>query len=196
METINFELNTPDDYKPKPKLILPKFSEVISPLWNSFLEFNFTEEEITKAKNFSYRLIPEKDKEEGYRIDGEKKFKRNLTGRLGEMACEKYFGVEFCDWTIGKSKKFIEADLKKIGINAGIKTSDWYNFPMVPSNPEHPEVICLRQEYTSYICGWATVEDMKKYCNIELIKDEQCRAKGTKTAFYGFNFLKDLKDLK
>lgn len=174
----------------------PKFSEVISPLWDSFMEINFTEQEIGKVKDFVKRVLPAKEKEEIYNIDGGSSWKRHYTGRLGEMACGKYYGVDICDWSVGASKKYNEADLKKIGINAGIKSGDWGHFPVVHLKPIRPEVICLRNGNTIYICGWASVSDMQTHSRTDLIKSNELRDRGVKTGFWGFHLLKDLKDLK
>lgn len=174
----------------------PKFSEVIAPLWDSFLEINFNEQEIKKLEDFVERILPVKSKEPHHIRDRNNSYKRHYTGRIGEMACEKFYGAEICDWSVGSSKDYNEADLIKIGINAGIKSSDWGNFPAVHINPTRPEVICLRNGNTVYICGWATASDMKKYSRMDLIKSDSLKERGVKVGFYGFNLLKDLKDLK
>lgn len=133
-----------------------------------------------------------RSQEKAHQVDNQKEIKRNITGQMGELAVEKYLGIQFVDWSVGNSEKYNVPD---IGIkNVGVKTVEYGKMPVVLKNPGYPEIICVRKENTVYIAGLATPEILMKYQDDNLILDENLRKRNVKTGFYGFSELKPIDE--
>jgi hypothetical protein len=175
----------------------PTFENCVLPMWDSFERVVLDSETITKVRNHvMLSIIPEKQKEEQYIMDGGNIDKRWLNGCSGEAVIEKYLNVEFIDWSVGRSNLYDVGDLKKLGLNCGVKTSEFENFPAVHKYPKRNEVIVIKKnENEYYVCGVADQVTLKYYQLDELIKSPNLRAKGNKSGFWGFFRLKQFNTL-
>ena len=148
-------------------------------------------------------IVERKATEEHHKIDNQSEFKRFTTGFLGEAAIEKLFGINVIDWSIGDSKSYHVPDVP--GYSVGIKTVEYGKFPIIFKNNYYPQIMCIRsikEENVVAVCGLATKDILNTYQDDDLILDANLRARGTKTGFYGFGFLKpvntilDIKEYK
>jgi hypothetical protein len=170
---------------------LPKilnFDDVVNPLIDKFIVIQFFEDEIVHIRNFAKNIPQQKLKEKHYRIDDDSLEKRFFTGFLGELAVNLLLGNLSLDLTIGDSKDFNVPDLPKL--NIGIKTVEWGKFPIVSKNPKTSEIINIVRGNTVFICGIATVDNLKKNSSDDLVLSRKLVQRNVKTGFYGFNELK------
>jgi hypothetical protein len=173
----------------------------IKPFSKQFKRIRVSKQKISKIEDLVQRIVEEKQKESHHQIDYKSTYKRFYTGLLGEAALEEYLGVEgIIDWSVGASAAYHQPDLKSIGLKVGVKTVEYGLFPVVFKKSYSPQIINIswKKEYV-YICGLATPEILQQYQSIDLIKDTRLRARGTKTGFYGFEYLKSfdsIEDLK
>lgn len=158
---------------------------------------SLTNDENARVENFANHKVVEKMKEGIHQKDNNQEHKRSTTGQSGELAVEKHFGIPFTDWTVGNSKKYNYADLALKGYNLGVKCATLGNAPLVSKYPKRAEIICIKyDDNTVIICGIATQEILKKYCDESYRKDPKA---SHKTAFVGFEHLlpcRTLEDLK
>ena len=79
----------------------------------------------------------------------------------------------------------------------GVKCATLGNAPLVSKYPKRAEIICIKyDDNTVIICGIATQEMLKKYCDESYRKDPKA---SHKTAFVGFKHLlpcRTLEDLE
>ena len=142
-------------------------------------------------------LIAAKAPEEHHQRDNLNETKRFTTGFLGEAALEKLLGIQIIDWTIGYSGLYHHPDIT--GYSVGIKTVEYGKFPIIFKNNYYPQIICIRSDKISnllFVCGLATKDVLNTYQDMDLILDHNLRARGTKTGFYGFQYLKPISSLK
>ncbi len=147
--------------------------------------------------DFARELSSSKLKESHHQIDDNNEVRRHITGLLGEAAVEKLFGIDIIEWSIGDSEKYHHPDVP--GYNVGIKTVEKGKYPIIFKQNDYPQIICIRDTKNSncvYICGLATPEVLNEYQSDDLIVDDRLRARGTKTAFFGFDKLKEIKSIK
>ena len=136
--------------------------------------------------------------EAAHKRDNKSHFKRHFTGILGEAALENYLQIPIIDYTISHSSNHNHADLKRHGINVGIKTIEYSKFPLVEIGAKRPEVILIKKqnEPLFWLCGVFMPDDLRKYSNTSLIWDQNIV---TKTCFYAidkgimFTTLEELK---
>ena len=148
------------------------------------------DETLDRIDDFVNRIVPQKFLEKQHQADDENEYTRFFTGMMGECAMEKLFHRQFVDWTIGNSRLYQRADLRKLGLRVGIKTVEMYKFPVVFKTEWYPELICIRRNVNTIIlCGLATVPVLRKYQDVNLILSPKLKKKGTKTGFYGFEHL-------
>jgi hypothetical protein len=131
--------------------------------------------------------------ESGYRSDNASLVKRIQTGLYGECALGQMLGVDIIDWSVGDSSEFNVGDLSKIGKDVGVKTVEYWKFPIIHAEPIRPEVIILRHGLRFLVCGLYTPEVMKTYSSRDFIIDPKVR--GSKTAFYGIPFYKSISTI-
>lgn len=167
----------------------------VHPYSSKFIKVKIEDDMYLKAEKFAGDIVEQKMKEDHYRFDSGSMKKRFLTGTLGELALESILGKAIVNWDIGLSNTFNQADLKSIGIKAGIKSVNYGLFPVVFKNSYYPEIINIVYKNYVYVCGLATTEDINRYQAEELIKSPKLRARGTKAGFYGFEYLKTFNDL-
>jgi len=151
---------------------------------------------ITKIENHITELIEAKKKEKHHQNDNQNEFGRFFNGTLGEAALEKLLGIKIIDWTIGDSVNYNYPDIP--GYNVGIKTCSWGRFPIIFKKNRYPQIICVidpNNKGDVYVCGLATPEILNTCGADELITSPQLKERGTKTGFYGFDFLIPIKSL-
>lgn len=174
----------------------PTYENCVEPVLNKFKMVVLDDEMVSKIKKHIELCVLEKRDEEHYQEDSGMMHKRWFNGCAGEAVVEKFLGVKFIDWNIGRSTLFNVGDLKPLGINCGVKTSEYGNFPIVHKNPEREEIFVLKKsENEYYVCGVANQTYLKYYQSDELIKSPNLKAKGTKSGFWGFFRLKQFETL-
>lgn len=187
----------------KEKMLRDKFKQL--GLKNN-VKIEFTKEELDMVSRDIKKIIYEKQKETVHQLDSDKEFKRWFTGMLGELAVEKFLGVEFSDRTAGNSMNYNIPDMQPCGYNIGIKTARFPNFPVINRNIKTPQifVFILENPYRAVVTGLADVDILKENL-LDKSNDDLVFAKSMlsrKTAFSKFEHLKkintldDLKDYK
>lgn len=150
---------------------------------------------LERIDEFIKELTERKLKESSYKRDFANISGRFKTGLMGEAALEILLGIEIIKWTIGSSTYYDNPDIAGLGI--GVKTTKACNSSVVKINPTYPEIICkVISDNEVEVCGLATIEVMKEYSDLSLIKDPYLRAKNTKTGFNKYKYLKKFKNLK
>lgn len=177
-------------------LALKKFEDYFLPYSSTYPVMKLTMGTQRKIQHFVDAVVKEKSKEKIHQIDGDVEKKRWFTGVSGELAVENFLKVRFFDWRIGESRFFNSADLRKVGLNVGIKTVEYGKFPVIHKNSKRPEIIVVKKENRLFICGLATVDVLNKYQDDELILNPKLRARNVKTGFYGFKHLLPFTSLR
>ena len=169
-----------------------KFTSDVVPLRDTFVSVTLSEEKILKVKRFVQQLIQAKIKERHHIRDPYNEEKRWTTGFGGEAACEKLLNLNIIDWTIGKSSKYHVSDLNPTH-NLGIKTVEWGKFHVIFRRSKDPQILVFKMTDREYlICGIASIDILNKHQDLNLILSPSLRAKGTKTAFTGYNHIKTI----
>ncbi|WP_440250069.1 hypothetical protein [Clostridium sp.] len=174
-----------------------EYLKIVKPASDKFIFIKVDDKKIEKIKNLTEEVTGVKKNELHHKNDNAREFKRIYIGFLGEAALEAYFNVDIIDWTKGKSEKYNHPDLTSLGIDVGIKTSEYLNFPIIFKKNTYSQIICIRYKLNGvYICGLATKDILNTYQNDNLILSPGLRQKGTKTAFTGYANLISLKNIK
>ena len=156
-----------------------------------FVEAVLTEEQIKKLDDFAKRISVAKLNEDEHKTDNGSEVVRWSTGIGGEIAVGNFLGMDFADLTIGKTSEYEVSDLIKLKLHVGVKTSEKYKFPIIKNYSKEPEIICIKKNKNTFIiCGLAMPNILNTYQSDEYIIADKLKAKGTKTAFYGFRYLK------
>lgn len=173
-----------------------EYKRLIVPFAENKPRITIDDDKITGINNLVNEIVKAKLSEAHHRCDHGSEYKRFYTGLLGEAAMEKYFGIDIIDKTVGDSKKYNVADLSSIGLNIGIKTVEIWKFPIVHKVVERPELINIRRDdKTVVFFGYATKEVLSKFQNDDFILSNALRARGTKSAFWGFSELIPIKTM-
>ena len=168
-----------------------------APNINSNRRIIIPEYKVEKVRALAEKIASAKVSEEHHKIDGTSEFKRQYTGLLGEAALEEFFGIDIIDYSVGNSNDYNVADLRKIGLDIGVKTVEIWKFPIVHKRPYRPELICVkRKENEVVFFGYANMEVLERYQTDDFILDERLKQRGTKSAFYGFSELIEIDSLK
>ncbi len=147
--------------------------------------------DVDKLDEFVKNIVMKKKTESHHIIDSGNEACRWRTGMGGEMALEQLLGKPFVDFSIGDSKDYHTPDLKKIGIDVGIKSVEKGKYPIIFKKSYKPEIIVLKLDDENFcILGLATVDVLNKYQDDDLILSPALKARGTKTAFTGLYKLK------
>ena len=146
--------------------------------------------------------ILNKEKEEIYDIDNNNLFFRLMSGLLGEVAIEILFGIPILQrdkngmLKIGPSGNFAGADFSQVGLDLGVKTCSYTNFPAVKRLVKRPQVICIRMKDDSIrIGGYASKDLQLNHLSSDYIKDWNLRNRRDddlgphKMAFTGLEFM-------
>lgn len=167
------------------------YEKYIKPFSEKFNLVEVTEEKIEKITELALAIIKAKNGEKHHANDNTSEFKRFYNGLLGEAALEQFFGIEgIIDWSVGKSNFYHTPDLRKVGLEVGVKTVTYGSFPIISKKSNSAEIIMIsyKQKYV-YICGLGTPDVLNKFQSTDLIKDRRLKERGTKTGFYGFEQL-------
>jgi len=173
------------------------YSNYVEAFSDSYKKVEIDHEYVNRIAAFVKELITAKSIEKHYQRDNLNEIKRFTTGYLGEAAIEKLLGIKIIDWTIGYSGLYHQPDIP--GYSVGIKTVEQGKFPIIFKKNDYPQIICIRslkEPNLIYVCGLATKEVLNTYQDTSLILDRNLRARGTKTGFYGFQYLKPIESLK
>jgi hypothetical protein len=172
----------------------------VKPIRSNFERLELSNEEVELVEYTATKIADAKRIEKGYLTDSGSLVKRWTTGLGGEVALGNYLNQRIMDETVGPSTEYNIGDLKKIGLNIGVKSVEYGKFPLVHVNPVRCEIILIKhpKKYMYMICGLYTPDIMKAYSSRDFVLDERVRE--TKTGFYGiplykkFNNLDDLKN--
>lgn len=152
---------------------------------------------LEKIRTLARQIAEAKAGEAHHIIDGASEYKRQYTGLLGEAALEEYFGIDIIDHSVGSSNAYNSADLRKIGLDIGVKTVEVWKFPIVHKHPIRPELICVKRKENEVIFfGYASKNVLARYQTDRFILDRQLKQRGTKSAFYGFSQLIPIDSLE
>lgn len=174
-----------------------KFVVPYAPPINSNRRITVPDDKVDKVKDLARRIAEAKATEAHHLIDGMSEYKRQYTGLLGEAALEEFFGIDIIDYSVGNSNTYNVADMKKIGLNIGVKTVEIWKFPIVHKNPYRPELICVkRTDNEVLLFGYASMDVLRRYQTDDFILDRNLRRRGTKSAFYGFSELVEINSFK
>lgn len=176
------------------------YETFVLPFFSNFKSVFLTNEDVKKLKD-KVRAIKE-IKEKEYWFDSGSMEKRWMTGWGGEMAVEKYLGLTFTDFSIGKSYEYAYSDLKDSGYDVGVKTCNEKDFPLLKtpsiSNTVHNQIFVMKRDENNYfICGLGdkrVLNNPKNYSSL-LVRSSSVTHK---SCFYRFDLLKHdftLKDL-
>lgn len=174
-----------------------EFEKCISGIMNTAIRVEIEESVVDKIAALVTDLIEQKAKEQHHIVDNRKTAKRFTTGFLGEAALEKIFGMPIIDWTIGNSNEYHIPDVP--GYKVGIKAVEYGKFPIVFKKNYYPQIICIVDTFsdrTVYVCGIAMPDVLNKYQDDDLILDRQLRDRGTKSGFYGFEYLRPIRGIE
>ena len=130
-------------------------------------------------------------KSETHHINDSKQIDERFTiGKWAEVALQRFLEIDFIDLSVGTSKDNSIPDLRLIGLDIGIKTSNYIknNSAVILRDKNEPQVITLYLENRVFaICGYADIEILKKYRSDSLIKNKDMLIR--KTGFYGYDKL-------
>lgn len=150
-----------------------------------------------QIKMFAKQLAAAKQKEQHHQRDNRSGANRFATGLMGEAAVEKLLGIDIIDWSIGNSENYHIPDIP--GYNVGIKTVEKNRFPIIFKRNDYPQIICIHSDRIDnlvFVCGLATPDVLNRYQSDELILDSRLRERGTKTGFFGFEHLQQVRSLE
>jgi hypothetical protein len=173
------------------------YSTHVKPFSSNFALMKIENVDIKRIDDFIKRIRSEKKNEDHHKIDDRSFYQRFFTGTLGELALEKFLGIEgIVDWTVGDSVDYSRSDLKRIGLDVGVKTVRYGSFPIIFKKNFKDQIIMIRWKSNYvYICGLAKRNVLNKYQSDELINDNKLRERGIKTGFHGFEHLIQFKNL-
>jgi len=184
------------------------YGEAIKGILEKSIKVIISKDEMIQISNWVNMLVQTKKVENGFYKN---RTKESLqygfdSGYQAEFGVQKCLKINFIDWSIRTDKKLQDynfADLKNIGLDIGVKTRRYGKFPLVSINPTTPEIITVEivnselEQIEIYICGYATVECLKKYSNKNF--SDPPDAVGKKMLFFGYEHLlpfKTIDDLK
>lgn len=179
-------------------MIQQAFIDYVVPFFDNFVRIEFSPAEIKRCENFAFAKAKTKlnSGEHCHQVDGDKEYKRNLTGIFGELAVEKFFNIKFIDWSVGtNSNKYNTPDIGIKGL--GVKTVEYGKIPIVQKRSYYPEIICIKNDDNSVsIAGMATPEVLTEFQSDDFILDPKLRARNAKSGFFGFNKLVSIQTVK
>lgn len=168
----------------------------VNPFASQFARVRIPDDMISKACKWVDEMVIAKESESHWQKDHGQATKRILTGIMGEIATEIVLDQKFIDWSIGpNSVEYHLPDLTGMGSNVGVKTVEHGKFPLIFKENYYPQIINIfrYEDKTCFVCGLATQEVLNTYQSDELILSPALRRRGTKSGFYGFEYLLKLK---
>jgi len=168
----------------------------VRPFSNSFARVKMTKAEIDKSFEWAYAMRDAKQDQLPW-LKSTNAIKRFSNGVLGEMAVEKFLGIQFIDWTIGELEKYQVPDMLNLGFDVGIKTVEYGKFPIIFKDNPYAQIINIYRplDTTCFVCGLATKDVLNTYQCEDLIIAPTLKVKGIKTGFYGFEHLVKPSDM-
>jgi hypothetical protein len=168
----------------------------VRPFSSSFARVKMTKSEIDKSFEWAYAMRDAK-KDKLPWLSSLNAIKRFSNGMLGEMAVEKFLGIQFIDWTIGDLEKYQVPDMLNLGFDVGIKTVEHGKFPIILKDNTYAQIINIYRpiDKTCFVCGLATKEVLNTYQCEDLIIAPSLKVKGVKSGFYGFEQLVKPNDM-
>jgi hypothetical protein len=180
------------------------YTEAIEGVLENSHKFILSNDEIVQINAWVIRFVQIKKIQEGFYKN---RSISNLAvsyqnGYQAEVCVEKLLKIKFIDWGILKKNIQVSehnfSDLKNIDLDIGIKSSVFGLPALVSINPTTPEIICVRLTdkgiTTIYICGYASVDCLKKYSNKNISHPADCI--GKKMSFFGYKFLQPFESIK
>jgi hypothetical protein len=141
------------------------------------------------------KVVALKLTEPGHEDDYRNERKRWLTGLSGEAAMEIMINKSLIDWDAKDSRQFNSPDLRKVGLNIGIKTVEEGKMPLIKKIPKYPEIILIKRSMNDFlVCGLAPEQLMVDNQSDIYVLDPNVIKKNWKTAFTGFGGLRPFKD--
>lgn len=157
----------------------------------------FSEERVQEIANEARRISTKKVELGENTDDSASMSKRFFTGSLAEFALEEWLELKrysIFNPEVGESFKYKDPDFTRLGITTiGVKAANPPYFPICNPLGKADEVICIVRhngfDVDVYICGLATVVDLRENTSMALIGDPNIIKKGIKKAFFGFDLL-------
>lgn len=174
------------------------YENYVKPYSSNFHLINLEQDKVKLIDDFVKKMRVKKKEEYHHLIDNDDFYQRFYTGMLGEIALEKFLGVDnIVNWEVGNSVDFHKNDLSNLNLNVGIKTVKYGQFPIVFKKNYNHEIIMIRWKSRHvYICGLAKKDILNKYQSDDLIINHKLRQRSTKSAFYGFQYLEHFANLE
>lgn len=172
------------------------FEDCVSGILETAIRVDIETDFLKRISAFVSKITEKKAGEQHHIVDNMRERKRFTTGFLGEAALEKVLGIPIIDWTIGDSRSYHVPDIP--GYSVGIKTVEYGKFPIIFKRNYYPQIICIadtKKAGSVYVCGIASIDILNKYQDDSLILDNKLRIRGTKTGFYGFDYLQNISGL-
>ena len=153
-----------------------------------------TKMELDQIDEFTNRLVPVKMKQTRFLNQNPKTVKNSFfNGYMGEIAIEHFLKTKFIHWKIRSEKEPDISDLSYLGIELGVKTSEFGNLPLTYHYPKIPEIITIIEKpKTVYVAGYATIPMLKYYQSPNYVFGDVSRIKG---GFWGFHKLHKFKNI-
>lgn len=167
----------------------------VIPYFKQFMKIKLNRIDIEVLEDFATELIKEK-KEEQYKVDNDKLYKRYLNGLKGEKALEKYLNIPIIDFRIGRNTDFHAPDIRFL--NLGIKTVEYGKYPIIFKENNYSQIINILDTDLEnvYICGIANYDMLNTFQNDNYILDKNLRIRNTKTCYTNFKDLVPIVLLK
>lgn len=155
------------------------------------VDIQLTQEDLNFITEFANNVAKRKMEEGHIQADSGELIKRQITGKVGELAVERWLKTPFLDTTIGASKDYAVPDLRIAGYEMGCKTVEIGKAPLVPKKPKVPELIMLwnPKTYMVHILGIATPKLIMEHGDDSLVLSPNVRRLGWKTGFGAFDKL-------
>lgn len=172
------------------------YDEYVTKYSDNFKRVLIDPEYASQIKAFAQRIVKVKQSENHHKVDNGQELKRFTTGLMGEAALEKLFGIDIIDWTVGDSEDYHHPDVP--GYRVGIKSVEKWKFPIIFKNNHYPQIICIlsdKIENLVFVCGLASTDVLNNYQSDRLVLSPKLLARGTKTGFWGFPYLKPVESI-
>jgi hypothetical protein len=133
------------------------------------------------------------DKDLHYKYDRNRLVERNFSGILVEVYLGEVWGIKDMIGTLGLAKDYNRPDLYPLGINLGIKGSQYGNLAMIQKSPKYGEVIGFVKikERILYVAGVASTRVLIENQDPNGIKNAKNH---NKTAFSGYGLMSGIVD--
>jgi hypothetical protein len=169
--------------------------DIVRPYLSSYPTIRLSQEDIDLLDGKSRVISNKKKSESTYLKDNRNINKRWGTGIRGEMAVQRFIERQYIDLTVGYSKEYDKPDLHLLGLNIGVKTSDYKhgkgsNSALVSRDSlfSEPQVIVLILEHDLFaVCGYADERVINMYRSDYYVVDKNALKR--KTGFYGYDQL-------